>query len=141
MKANDKLPNQRFQIVYSEEQLRALTVDEKIQHCRDGIFDAIAQTIREGTIGQPPMVERFRTATLIVDDLLSQGVPFGVCPNSRMNKELRRLLNDEARRSTDSRKSRQKQIGPRATRRLLLEIKSLHLITNHFVKILKIPPY
>jgi len=135
------LPDQRFQVAYSDEELSALTVDQKIQHFRDGIFDAIGQTIGEGTIGQPPMVERFRAATSIVDDLISKGVPFGVCRNSKMNKELRRLLNEEARQSTDSLKSRRKQIGPDATRELLRKIKRMHRISDHFVKKLKIPPY
>jgi hypothetical protein len=141
MKTNDMFPNQRFQIAYSDEQLRALTVEQKIQHFRDGIFDAIAETIKEGTIGQPPMVERFRNAMSIVDDLLSKGVPFGVGPNSRMNKELRRLLNEEARQSSDDRKSRRNQIGDGATRQLLRKIKTMRLLSDHFVKALKIPPY
>ncbi len=141
MKAICIPPNQRFQIPYSDAEIRALTVDQKIQHFRDGIFDAIAQTIREGTIGQPPMVERFRAATFIVDELLSQGVPFGVGRNSRMNKELRRLLNEEARQSSDSRKSRRKQIGAGATRKLLLQVKRKHFIENYFDHNLNTPPY
>jgi hypothetical protein len=141
MKTNDMPPNERFQIAYSREELRALTVDQKIQHLRAGIFDAIAQTIKEGTIGQPPMVERFRTATSIVDGLLSKGVPFGVSPNSRMNKELRKVLNEQARQSSDIRKSRRKEIGPGATRQLLRQIKTLHVLCDHFIKQLKIPPY
>jgi hypothetical protein len=141
MKTNDMPPNLRFQIAYSKEEVRALTVDQKIQHFRDGIFDAIAQTIKEGTIGQPPMVERFRTATSIVDGLLSKGVPFGVSRNSRMNKELRRVLNEQARQSSDTRKSRRKEIGADATRQLLRQIKRMHVLEDHFVKKLKIPPY
>jgi hypothetical protein len=137
METNDMPLNQRFQIDYSDEELRARTVDEKIQHFRDGIFDAIAQTIKEGVRGQPPRVDRFRVATSIVEELVSKGVPFGVCPNSKMNKELRRLLNEEARPS-DSRKSRRKRIGGGATRRLLRQIKAMRLLGDHFVKI---PPY
>jgi hypothetical protein len=138
MKTNDMLLNQRLQIDYSDEKLRALTDDEKLQHFRDGIFDAIAQTIKEGVRGQPPRVDRFRVATSIVEELVSKGVPFGVCPNSKMNKELRRLLNEEARQSSDSRKSRRKQIGGGATRQLLRQIKAMRLLGDHFVKI---PPY
>src|ERR1700730_3247072 len=100
METNDMPLNQRFQIDYSDEELRARTVDEKIQNFRDGIFDAIAQTIKEGIRGQPPRVDRFRVATSIVEELVSKGVPFGVCPNSKMNKELRRLLNETARQSS-----------------------------------------
>src|SRR5438046_5722599 len=132
MTTNDMPQNQRFQITYSKDEMCALTVDDNIQQFRDGIFAAIAQTRRAGTIGQPPMVERFRTATLFVDGMLSRGVPFGVCPNSRMNKELRRLLNEQAQQSSDPRKSRTKQIGPDATRNLLLQIKRMHVISNHF---------
>jgi hypothetical protein len=141
MKANETLTSERFQIAYSSDQLRGLTVDQKLQHFRDGIFDAIAQTTKEGTIGQPPMVERFHTAASIVDELLSKGMPFGVGPNSRMNKELRRLLNEQARQSSDDRKSRRKQIGEGATRQLLRKIRTMRLLSEHFVKSLKIPPY
>ena len=134
-------PFQRFQVSYSNDEMRTLTESQKIQHFRDGIFDAISQTIAEGIIGQPPMVERFRIATSIVDDLLARGVPFGVCRNSRMNKELRKLLNEQAKKSSDSRKSRRKEIKEGATRLLLQEIKRMQFIENHFMKVLKIPPY
>lgn len=141
MKASDMATNRRFQIPYSNEQLRALTADQKLQHFRDGIFDAMAQAVKEGAIGQPPMVERFHTAATIVDDLLSKGVPFGVGPNSRMNKELRRRLNEQARQSSDERKSRRKPIGEGGARQWLKKIRTMRLLSEHFVKELKIPPY
>lgn len=124
----------RFQIAYSSRMMRSLTVDQKTQHFRNGIFDAISQTIREGLVGQPPMIERFRAATMHVEALESKGVPFGVGRNSRMNTELRRLLNDEARQSVDIRKSRHKQITADSVRRVLREVKRLRLLGDHFTK-------
>jgi hypothetical protein len=138
MKTDDAPPNpQRFQKHYTYDELPALPADQKTRHIFDGIFDAIAQAIEEGSLGQPPMVERFRTAMAIVEMLESKGVPFGVCPGSRMNKELRRLLN-EAIQSSDTRKSRRKQIGEGATRRQLRQIKTMRQLADHFIKL---PPY
>jgi hypothetical protein len=125
---------QRLQIGYNNDELRALTATQKTQHFRDGIFDAIAQTLKDGTVGQPPMVERFRAATTIVETLESKGVPFGVGRNSRMNKELHKLLNQEARQSADCRKSRRKQITADAVRQVLRQIKAMRLIGDHFTK-------
>ena len=128
------LSNQRFQIGYSNEDLRTLPLDQQVQHFRDGIFDAIAQTIREGTVGQPPMVERLRVATTNVEALEAKGVPFGVGRNSRMNKELRRSLNQEALQSADNRKSRRKPITADSVRQVLRKIKMMRLLGEHFTK-------
>jgi hypothetical protein len=138
VKTNDIPLNQRFQIAYTNEELRALSDDQKIQHFRDGIFGAIAQTIAERSIGQPPMVERFRAAMTTVEALESRGVPFGVGRNSRMNREVLNSLNQDARQSTDSRKSRRKQITPDAVRQVLKQVKAMRLLGEHFIKL---PPY
>jgi hypothetical protein len=128
----------RRQISYSSEELRTLTADQKAQHFRDGVFDAIQQTIIEGTIGQPPMVERFRSVMTTVEALESAGVPFGVGRNSRMNKELLKSLNQDARQSNDSRKSRCTPITPDAVRKVLRQVKAIRLLGDHFIKL---PPY
>jgi hypothetical protein len=127
----------RLQINYGKD-LRTLTEDQKTQHFRDGVFDAIEQTIIEGAIGQPPMVERFRFVMTTVEALESSGVPFGVGRNSRMNKELLKALNQEARQSADTRKSRRKQITPDAVRQVLRQVKAIRLLGEHFIKL---PPY
>ena len=138
MTATETPTNQRSQIAYRDDQLRALNVDQKLQHFRDGIFDAIEQMLIEGTVGQPPMVERFRFVMTAVEALESAGVPFGVGRNSRMNKELLKLLNQEARQSADSRKSRCKQITADAGRQILRQVKAIRSLGDHFVRL---PPY
>src|ERR1035438_2457559 len=80
---------QRLKTEYPNEILRAMTMDQKVQHCRDSICNALMEVAIEGGSGQPPRVERLRTATNMVDELESKGVPFRVGRNSRMNKELR----------------------------------------------------
>ena len=129
---------QRLQISYSYEQLRSLSADQKTRHLRDGIVDAIAQTIKEGTLGQPPMVERFRFAMMTVEALESAGVPFGVGRNSRMNKELLKLLNQRARESDGIQKSRRKQITADAIRQVLRQVRAIRLLADHFINL---PPY
>jgi hypothetical protein len=84
------------------------------------------------------MLERFRAAVIMVDALEANGVPFGVGPNSKMNKELLKFLNEQARQSTDSRKSRRKQITAGAVRSLLREINKMRRLGDHFIKL---PPY
>ena len=81
------------------------------------------------------MVERYRAAAIMVDWLEANGVPFGVGRNSRMNKALRTLLNEQAKRSTDTRKSRRKQITTGAVRALLKEIRAHRAIDNHFIQV------
>lgn len=123
---------QRFKIDYANEDFRGVPEDKKIQHFRDEIFNASAQASKEGR-GQPPMVERFRAAAIIVDWLESNGVPFAVGRNSRMNKHLLGFLNEIAEKSADSRKSRRKKITAEAVRELLRNIKRLRLLGAHFI--------
>lgn len=126
----------RFDTNYTNENLRALTPDQKRQHLRDPIFNALAQLAREEG-GQPPMVERFREAAILVEFLEAKGVPFGVCSNSRMNKSLRRLLNEKAAHSNDDRKSRSKKIQGGAVQDLLRKIRQLRACDG----LTRIPPY
>jgi hypothetical protein len=126
---------QRLKTHQCNEELRALSVGCQIQHFRDSIYNSLAQASTEGGPGQPPMVERFRAAANLADGLESTGVPFGVGINSRMNRELRRLLNEEARQSADDRKSRQKQITAEATRDLLRKIRRIRLLGDHFIRL------
>ena len=114
----------RFDTNYSDEVLRAMPLNRKRQHLRDSVYNALAQVAREEG-GQPPWVERFREATIIVEWLESQGVPFGVCPNSRMNKALLRWLNEQSGQSNDHRKSRRKKIKAGAMQDLLRKIRQL----------------
>jgi hypothetical protein len=71
------------------------------------------------------MIDRLRVVMILVDHLESKRIPFGVGPNSRMNKAVREWLNAKAARSPDSRKSRFKQIGPGAVRELLKQVRAL----------------
>ena len=70
------------------------------------------------------MTNRLRAVMVVVDRLMSEGVPFGVGPNSRMNKAVLKWLNDRAKRSGDTRKSRRKEITPTAVRALLKQAKA-----------------
>src|ERR1700730_1711166 len=79
--------HQRFQTNYPSGVLRGFTPEQKLQHLRDSVFNALAQVGRDDG-GQPPMIERFREATIWVDFLESKGVPFGVCQKSKMNQAL-----------------------------------------------------
>ena len=90
-----------------------MTADQKVQHCRKAVCNALMQVSIEEGRGQPPMVERLLAAANMVDELVSNGVPFEVGRNSRMNKELRIKLHEEALRSADNRKSRSKRIAAR----------------------------
>jgi hypothetical protein len=65
-----------------------------------------------------------RAVMIVVDRLVSDGVPLAVGPNSRMNKALHKWLNDKASRSHDIRKSRRREITPSAVRALLKQIRN-----------------
>jgi hypothetical protein len=62
---------------------------------------------------------------ILVDSLESDGVPFGVGPNSKMNKAVHSWLNARAEKSADPRKSRQKAVTQGAVRELLKQVRSL----------------
>lgn len=84
------------------------------------------------------MVDRFRAAAIIVDWLEAKGVPLGVCPNSKMNKAVQKLLNDDAEVTTDERKSRRKKVTRGAIRVLLRKVRKLRYRSAVFIQL---PPY
>jgi hypothetical protein len=99
-------------------------VDVEVEEERDR---KLAQ-IEGGASGkrcQPPMVDRLRATVIQVEHLEAQGVPFGTARNSRMNKEVRKRLNDRMRYSSDPRKSRQKILGSDAVRDILREVEKI----------------
>jgi len=98
-------------------------VDQDLQDHRDANLGA-RETVPKGTRRQPPMVDRVQAVMILVNRLLAEGMPFGVGPNSRMNKAVREWLNERTSRSLDLRKSRRKQITPTAVRELLKQVKA-----------------
>jgi hypothetical protein len=96
-------------------------VDVKVEHRRDR---QLAQRKRKaaGKRGQPPSLDRLRVVTIYVERLIADGVPFATARASRMNKMVRRWLNDRTKRSQDRRKSRRKQVTPDAVRELLRQV-------------------
>jgi hypothetical protein len=99
-------------------------VDQQVQDSRDIVLDT-RELQSEGTRQQPPMIGRLRAVMILVDRLLADGVPFGVGPNSKMNKALHNWLSAKAGQSTDIRKSRRKVITPGAVRELLKQVRAL----------------
>ena len=104
-------------------------IDQKVQDRRDAVLDA-RELHTKGNRQQPPMINRLRAVTILTDRLVSDGIPFGVGPNSRMNKAVRRWLNAKAERSLDTRKSRQKKISPDAVRELLKQVRELRKLNS-----------
>jgi hypothetical protein len=125
---------QRLKTEYTNEELRAMTADQKIQHNRDSLCNALMQVAIETGRGQPPKVERLRAAANMVDKLVSNGVPFRVGRNSRMNMEIRVRLHEEALRSADNRRSRRNLISADAARDMLRQIRWLRQSSDHFTK-------
>jgi hypothetical protein len=99
-------------------------VDQKVQDFRDAILD-VRELQSKGTRRQPPMIHRLRAVIILIDRLVSDGVPFGVGPNSRMNKAVHDWLNAKAKQSADIRKSRRKKITPGAVCELLKQVRAL----------------
>ena len=124
---------QRVKTDQSNEVLRSMTEAQKVQHLRQSVCDARMQAAIESGRGRPPMVERLLAAASIVDELESSGVPLRVGRNSRMNKELRSRLHEDAVRSKDGRKSRNR-ITADATRDLLRDVRFLRYACDHFAK-------
>jgi hypothetical protein len=103
---------------------RTAVVDQEVQDRRESALEKKAR-LSQGKRGQPPMLERLRVGTIIVERLLADGVPWATSRNSRMNKLLRERLNGLAANSRDTRKSRCKEVSADAVRDLLREIKGL----------------
>ena len=99
-------------------------VDKEVRDRREWALNKKAQGSR-GKRGQPPMVERLRVGAMIVDRLRAEGVPFGTGPNSKMNKAVRKTMNEMAAKSRDARKSRRKQVSADAVHDMLRQIKGL----------------
>ena len=100
------------------------------------IIDLVDDTRREkrleakakaakGHRGQPPMTDRLRAVSIVVDHLERQGVPFATARSSRMNKQVRKWLNDRMCRTKDERKSRRGTIGDDAVSDLLKQVQEL----------------
>ena len=117
--------------------LRTLTQEQKKQDARDKLCNVLAKAAKD-IRGQPPMVERLRATEIMVNHFESIGVPFKVGVNSKMNKAIRKWLNDEARSSTDQRRSRQREIEGGAVRTLLRKVRRLRFTTNFLIQS---PPY
>ena len=79
----------------------------------------------KGRRGQPPMTDRLRAVAICVDYLERQGVRFGTARNSRMNKEIRKWLNERMRDTDDDRKSRRGTISSDAVSDLLKQVAEL----------------
>jgi hypothetical protein len=99
-------------------------VDQQVQDRRDIILDTKELQSR-GARQQPPMIARLRAVMILVDRLVADGVPFGVGPNSKLNKAVHSWLETKAEQSADIRKSRQKAITPSAVRALLKQVRAL----------------
>ncbi len=117
--------SQRKTVLRNHELPRIITAatDQGVQDQRDSYVTAREQPAN-GRRRQPPMTARLRAVMIVVDRLVAEGVPFGVGPNSRMNKEVRRWLNERASRSSDPRPSRREPIGATAVRKLLKQVKA-----------------
>ena len=115
--------------------LRKLTASGKRQHLSEQVFRALEVLVRENRDrGQPQRVDRFQEAWRLAHQLEAQGVPFGVSSTSIMNRRVRELLNAEAARSHDPRKSRRKQITAAAVRKWLRDVRRLRYLCDHFTK-------
>jgi hypothetical protein len=103
-------------------------IDQSVQDLRDTILEA-RELQTKGNRRQPPMINRLRAVMIVVDRLVSDGVPFAVGVNSKMNKAVRSWLHSKSERSPDNRKSRRKQITSGAVRELLKQVRALR--TQH----------
>jgi hypothetical protein len=88
---------------------------------------ALTQKARRsmGTRGQPAMIDRLRAIMILIARLEASGVRFATARNSKMNKEVRKWLNEKSHQTADSRKSRRKKVGPDAVQNILKQIKKI----------------
>jgi len=96
-------------------------VDDREEERRDRSLVQQAQAAR-GKRGQPPMTDRLRAVTIVVEDLEARGVPFATARNSKMNKQVRAWLNERMQWTIDPRKSRRGSIGADAVEDLLKQV-------------------
>ena len=99
-------------------------VDQQVQDSRDTVLDA-RELNSKGIRQQPPMIGRLRAIMILVDRLVSDGVPFAVGPNSKMNAAVHKWLNARVEKSTDTRKSRRTAITQGAVREILKQVREL----------------
>jgi hypothetical protein len=104
--------------------ITSVVKNEEVQKRRDAALSALEKK-SEGKDRRTHMLFRWRVVLVFIDRRLAEGVPFGIGPNSRMNKLVQEDLNKMAARSRDSRKSRCKQVTPGAMRYILGQIKGL----------------
>lgn len=129
----------RTEVEEDPEVIRAMNSADKLRHSRACILNALLEAAKEERgRGQPAMIERFIKASALVEELEASGIPFSVSRDGKMNKEVRKLLIEEARNSADSRKSRTKEIKADAVRRLLREVRKLRAVSSIA---LRYPPY
>jgi hypothetical protein len=102
-------------------------IDPKEQGRREKRLKVKKQRAK-GRRGQPPMTDRLRAVAICVDYLERQGVRFGTARNSRMNKEIRKWLNERMRDTDDDRKSRRGTISSDAVSDLLKQVAELREI-------------
>jgi hypothetical protein len=106
--------------------IRTAVTDKDAQDKFDAHVENLALAAK-GKRQQPPMTDRLRAVMILVEREIADGTPFAVGPNSKMNQKIRASLNARGARTTDSRKSRQKQkiITAGAVRTLLKQIRTL----------------
>ncbi len=90
-----------------------------------------SQQRSRGRAGQPPMTDRLRSVAILVDQLERDGIRFGTARASKLNKAVRKWLNERMSNSTDKRKSRRKVIGADATTDLLKQVAELRKRQEH----------
>jgi hypothetical protein len=96
-------------------------VDSVAEDRRDRTIKQIEAKAR-GSRCQPPMVDRLRVITVLVEHLEATGIPFATAPNSRMNKAVRQWINERMQASSDPRKVRRKPLSPDGVRALLRQV-------------------
>ena len=99
-------------------------MDQEVQDQRDTTIEARASK-SVGKRQQPPMTARLKAVVILVDRLMADGIPFGVGPNSKMNRLVQEWLNMRVKQSTDTRKSRSTPITQGAVRELLKQVRAL----------------
>jgi uncharacterized protein with von Willebrand factor type A (vWA) domain len=98
--------------------------DSAVENLRDLKLDQIESNARARRC-QPPMIDRLRTITVLVDHLQREGIPFATSRNSRMNKAVRKWINEKTAASSDPRKSRRKQLSADGVQELLKQVSKL----------------
>lgn len=129
----------RVEVEQDPKIIRAMSFADKLRHSRACTLNALLQAAKEEHgRGQPAMIERLIKSCVWVDQLEASGIPFSVSPNGRMNRGLRKLLNEESARARGLGKSQEKQIKSDAVRKLLCTIREVRFVSSFQ---LRYPPY